>query len=374
MSIAPQKPSVPFFNYRGAFAKDREKFLEIMGAVIDRGAFIMQSDVFEFEAKLAKFVGAKHAFGLANGTDAIQIGLMAGGLKQGDEVLFPSHTMVATPSAIAMAGGVPVPVEMGPDHMMDHTDLERHITSKTKAICPVQVNGRTCNMDAIQAVCDKYGLFIVEDAAQGLGSKWKGKSAGTFGAAGTFSFYPAKVLGCFGDGGGLVTNDDEVADRVTMLRDHGRRADGEIQTWGFNSRLDNIQAAILNFQLETYDDVIARRREIAAKYQALLGDLSELTLPPAPDADADHFDVYQNYEIEADRRDDLKAHLAENNIGTLIQWSGKAVHQWPGLGFNVSLPKTEKFFTRCLMIPMNMTMTDSDIEYVAETIRKFYGR
>lgn len=373
MSLASPTKSIPFFNYRGAFAKDREKFLEIMGTVLDRGAFIMQSDCLDFEKNLAEYLGVKHAFGLANGTDAIQIGLMAAGLKAGDEVLFPSHTMVATPAAIAMAGGVPVPVEMGPDHMMDPSDLERAITSKTRAVCPVQVNGRTCNMDAIQAVCDRHGLFIVEDAAQGLGSKFKGRFAGTFGKAGTFSFYPAKVLGCFGDGGGLVTNDDEVADMVTMLRDHGRREDGEIRMWGFNSRLDNMQAAILNFQLATYDDVIARRRAIAAQYQALLGDMPQLTLPPAPDSDPDHFDVYQNYELEADRRDELKAYLAENGIGTLIQWSGKAVHQWPGLGFNVSLPKTERFFERCLMIPMNMTMTDDDVEIVAGTIRKFYG-
>jgi dTDP-4-amino-4,6-dideoxygalactose transaminase len=362
MSLANPTRNVPFFNYRGAFAKDREQFIGIMTDVLDRGAFIMQQDVRDFEKNLAKYLGVKHAFGLANGTDAIQIGLMAAGLEQGDEVLFPSHTMVATPSAIAMAGGVPVPVEMGPDHMMDHTDLERHITSKTKAICPVQVNGRTCDMDAIQSVCDKHGLFIVEDAAQGLGSKFKGRFAGTFGAAGTFSFYPAKVLGCFGDGGGLVTNDDAVADKVTMLRDHGRREDGEIRTWGFNSRLDNMQAAILNYQLKTYDTIVNRRRAIAKQYQALLGDLENVVLPPGPDSDPDHFD----------RRDELQAHLREKGIGTLIQWSGKAVHQWPGLGFNVSLPKTEKFFERCIMIPMNMTMEDADVEYVAETIRAFY--
>ncbi|MCE9559699.1 MAG: DegT/DnrJ/EryC1/StrS family aminotransferase [Armatimonadetes bacterium] len=373
MSLATPTRNVPFFNYRGAFAQDREKFIEIMTNVLDRGAFIMQSDVFDFEKNLASYLGVKHAFGLANGTDAIQIGLMAAGLKQGDEVLFPSHTMVATPAAIHMAGGIPVPVEMGPDHMMDPGDLERNITSKTKAICPVQVNGRTCDMDAIQAVCDKYGLFIVEDAAQGLGSKFKGRCAGTFGAAGTFSFYPAKVLGCFGDGGGLVTNDDNVADAVTMLRDHGRREDGEIRSWGFNSRLDNMQAAILNFQLESYDSVIARRREIAAQYQAQLGDFDRVVLPPGPD-NGDHFDVYQNYELEADDRDALQVFLKENGIGTLIQWSGKAVHQWEGLGMTgAKLPKTEKFFTRCLMIPMNMTITDEEVGYVTGKIREFYA-
>src|SRR5262249_33720194 len=156
---------------------------------------------------------------------------------------------------------------------------------------------------ALQAVADKHGLVIVEDAAQGLGSKFRGRYAGTFGAAGTFSFYPAKVLGCFGDGGAVVTNDDAVARQIMLLRDHGRDEDGRVVAWGLNSRLDNLQAAILDFKLKTYPQEMARRREIAARYQAGLGDLPQVALPPAPDADPDHFDVYQNYEIEAEGRD-----------------------------------------------------------------------
>lgn len=374
MAVAPAR-SVPFFNYRGAFAKDRERYLEIMAEILDKGAFIMQQELRDFETKLAEFCGAKYAYGLANGTDAIIIGFRAAGLQPGDEVLFPSHTMVATPAAVHFAGGVPVPVECGADHMMDPDDLKRHLTSKTKALAPVQVNGRCCDMDALGAFAKEHGLFIVEDAAQGLGSKFKGQSAGTFGKAGTFSFYPAKVLGCFGDGGGIVTNDDAVAEEIEMLRDHGRRSDGEIRKWGLNSRLDNMQAAILSFQLENYPAVIERRREIAGKYQELLGDMKELALPPAPDADPRHFDVYQNYEIEADRRDELQAHLRERGIGTLVQWSGRAVHQWPELGFgDAKLPKTERFFERCIMIPMNMTITDEEIGYVAGTIKDFYSR
>lgn len=372
-TIAPTR-QVPFFNYRGVFGAQEAAFVRIFKDVLGRGAFIMQSDLFEFEKNLAAFLGVKHAFGVANGTDALIIALRAAGLKPGDEVIVPSHTMVASPASIHFAGGVPVPVDIGPDHMIDPDSARKAVSSKTKAIMPVQVNGRTADMDAIQAIADEHGLFIVEDAAQGLGSKFKGKHAGTFGAAGTFSFYPAKVLGCLGDGGGLVTNDDRVAEQVHMLRDHGRHEDGEIQTWGLNSRLDNLQAAFLDFQLADYPNVVARRRELAGMYQARLGDLEELTLPPAPDSDPNHFDVYQNYELEADRRNELKEFLRERGIGTLIQWSGKAVHQWPKLGFNVSLPATERFFERCLMIPMNMTMSDEDLGYVCDTIREFYRK
>ena len=150
--------------------------------------------------------------------------------------------------------------------------------------------------------------------------------------------------------------------------------DGEVRSWGRNSRLDNLQAAILNYRLGEYDQVIERRRTIASMYQQLLGDMEELQLPPAPDADSDHFDVYQNYELQADSRDCLKQHLAENGIGTLIQWGGKGVHQWESLGFSVRLPKVERFFERCIMLPMNMFINDEDIQFVVETVKEFYRK
>lgn len=238
---------------------------------------------------------------------------------------------------------------------------------------PVSLNGRTCAFDPLVDIAKEHGLKIVEDSAQALGSKYKGKFAGTFGVAGTFSFYPAKILGCFGDGGALVTNDDEVARKTKLFRDHGRDEEtGEVVQWGFNFRLDNLQAAILHLQFKTYDRTIARRREVAQMYQEGLGDLAELTLPPAPDSDPDHFDVYQNYEIEADRRDDLRTYLREKGVGTLVQWGGKAVHQWEKLGFDVSLPATERLFERCLLLPCNLFVSDDDVRYVIDTIRAFY--
>jgi len=366
---------IPFFNYRGAFGSIETELMATIRDVISRGAFIMQRDVVEFEQALAKYLGVKHAFGVGNATDGLYLAYRAAGLKEGDEVIFPSHTMVASPASVHFAGGVPVPVDIGPDHMLDPKVIEKAITKKTRFIMPVQVNGRTCDMDAIQAVADKHGLGIIEDAAQALGSQFKGRKAGSFGVAAAFSFYPAKVLGCLGDGGAVVTNDDAVADRLHQLRDHGRDREGEVSSWGMNSRLDNLQAAILHLQFRDYDTIINHRRSVAATYQRVLGDLKEVTLPPAPDADQRHFDVYQNYEMEADRRDELRAYLKANGIGTLVQWGGKAVHQFERLPLKqVSLPVTERFFTRCIMLPMNMMVSESDAEHVGATVRAFYGR
>jgi dTDP-4-amino-4,6-dideoxygalactose transaminase len=171
-----------------------------------------------------------------------------------------------------------------------------------------------------------------------------------------------------------MTNDDEIHERLLLLRDHGRAPDGDVVLWGLNSRLDNVQAAVLDHKLKTYDQAVARRRAVAAIYRRRLGDLSQLRLPPGPDGDAHHFDIFQNYEIEAQRRDELKAHLREQGVGTLIQWGGKAVHQFRKLGFTQHLPRTDELFARLLMLPMNTALSDDDVEYVCDCIRGFYGR
>lgn len=372
MASTLAKPSIPFFNYRGAFAAREEEFVEIFRDILHRGAFIQQRDLAEFEDALARYLGVSHAFGVGNATDGLIFCFRAAGIKPGDEVIFPSHTMVASPAAVAHCGGIPVPVECGPDHLIDPAAIEAAITERTRAIMPVQLNGRTCRMDEIERIAQKHNLIIIEDAAQALGSRFKGRFAGTFGVASAFSFYPAKILGCFGDGGAVVTNDPEIARKIALLRDHGRNDQGEVEMWGFNSRLDNLQAAILHAQFRDYDEIITRRRSIAAQYESLLSDITELVLPPAPDADGDHFDVYQNYEIEADRRDELKAYLADKGVGTILQWGGTPVHMFRKLGFDVTLPHTERFFERCLMLPMNMMVTDDEVNYIAAAIRAFY--
>jgi dTDP-4-amino-4,6-dideoxygalactose transaminase len=366
-------PQVPFFPYAQLFTRSEKEILEVIADVCRRGAYVLQEDCRDFESHLAEFMGVKHALGVANGTDAIIIGLKAVGIGQGDEVILPSHTYIATAAAVHMVGATPVLAECGPDHMLDAADVERRITSRTAAIMPVQLNGRTCDMDAIGAVAARHELLVCEDAAQGLGSRFRGRSAGSFGAFGTISFYPAKLLGCFGDGGAVITNDDDVAAKLALLRDHGRDGKGRVVTWGCNSRLDNLQAAILDFKLKTFPSDIERRRTVASMYQDGLADVESLALPPAPDADPRHFDVYQNYEVEAESRDELKAFLASQGVHTIIQWAGTPVHQFAELGFTDELPRTDALFERCLMLPMNVALSDDEVGYVIRSIREFYG-
>jgi dTDP-4-amino-4,6-dideoxygalactose transaminase len=365
---------VPFFEYPRLWSDDREEFLSIIDNVSSSGGFILQKAVSDFESELANYAGSNYAVGVGNATDGMEIFLEAIGVNPGDEIIISSHTMLATASAIKVAGGVPIPVDIGTDNLISIQAVEDAITPNTVGIMPTQLNGRICDMDAILAIAKKHGLFVVEDAAQALGAKYKGQHAGTFGLASDISFFPAKVLGCLGDAGGVLVNDKDLYHQIFQLHDHGRDIDGEVRRWGRNSRLDNIQAAILSHKLKTYDKVIARRREAAKMYQDRLGMLNELQLPAPPSMTSDNFDVYQNYELTADNRDELKTFLSEKNIGTLIQWGGKAVHQFTQLGFNQVLPDTERFFERCIMLPMNVFISDTDVDYICESVTEFYRK
>ena len=365
---------VPFFEYPRLWSDDRNEFLSIIDSVSSSGGFILQKAVSDFESELANYAGSNFSVGVGNATDGMEIFLEAIGINPGDEIIISSHTMLATASAIKVAGGTPVPVDIGTDNLISIHGIEEAITPNTVGIMPTQLNGRVCDMDAISAIAKKHNLFIVEDAAQALGARYKGQHAGTFGLAGAISFYPAKVLGCLGDAGGILVNDKDLHHKIYQIHDHGRSIDGEVIRWGRNSRLDNIQAAILSFKFKNYDNVIKRRREIAQMYQERLKSLEELQLPPAPSIDSDNFDVYQNYELQADYRDDLKDYLSEKNIGTLIQWGGKGIHQFTQLGFNQVLPDTDKFFKRCIMLPMNIFISDSDVDYICESVSEFYRK
>jgi dTDP-4-amino-4,6-dideoxygalactose transaminase len=317
------KRSIPFFNYPALFKLQEKEIMDTFHDVLSRGAYILQRDLEEFEENIRELIGVKHVLGVADGTNALILALRAADIGAGDEVIMSSHTYIATAASVHFVGATPVLVECGVDHMIDPESVKQAVTDKTRVIMPTQLNGRTCDMDALRVIADKYGLIIIEDAAQALSSRFKGKYAGTFGLAGTFSFYPAKLLGCFGDGGAVVTNDDNIAKRVALLRDHGRNEEGEVVTWGTNSRLDNVQAAILNLKLKTFKKDMERRREIASMYGQALRKIDDLILPPAPDADERHYDIYQNYELESGHRDELKSFLAERGVGTIIQWVGK---------------------------------------------------
>lgn len=370
-----QKRDIPFFRYSGLIKQNEAEVRARIEDVLARGAFILQKDLAEFEKNLAKFLGVKHAIGVANGTDALIIALKAAGIRDGDEVIMPSHTFIATAAAVKMCGGVPVLVDCQDDHMVSPEAMAKAVTAKTRFLMPVQLNGRTANMDAICEIAGKHKLEIIEDSAQALGSKYKGQVAGSFGKAGMISFYPAKVLGCFGDGGAILTNDDEMAHQMMLLREHGRDPKtGVVVAWGLNSRLDNLHAAVLDAQLKHYPEVMLRRREIASMYHESLSSVPGILLPPAPGSSIEHYDIYQNYEVEFDRRDELKTFLASRGVGTLIQWQGKAVHQFKELGFSQSLPVTERVMERSLMLPMNMFVSDEDVDFVSSSIRLFYGR
>jgi len=363
---------VPFFDYSRLFLDNKKQLQNILEDVGGRGAYIMQQDLVKFETQLSKYTGAKFAVGVGNATDGLELSWLAIGLKKGDEVIISSHTMIATASAIVTAGGIPVPVEIGFDNLIDPQAISAAITKNTVGISPTQLNGRTCDMKSIMKIATENNLAVVEDAAQALGSKFNNQCAGTFGDAASFSFFPAKVLGTLGDGGGVVTSKKDIYEKVYQLHDHGRDTEGQTKSWGRNSRLDNLQAAILNKKFEQYDEVIQRRRAIANIYHENLKELEQLQLPPAPSNSGEYFDIFQNYELQADNRDQLREHLSNQGIGTIIQWGGKAVHQWEGLGFNLKLPKVEKFFTKCLMLPMNIFVSDEDLFYICDSIKRFY--
>jgi len=363
---------VPFFDYPRLFLPEERELTAIFREVGLRGAFVLQEDLARFERNLAAYLGVKYALGVGNATDGLLLALRAAGIGPGDEVIFCSHTMVATAAAIHFAGAIPVPVECGPDHLIDPEAVGNAVTSRTRAIVPTQLNGRTADMDALGSIAQQHGLAIVEDSAQALGSRFEGRAAGSFGVAGAISFFPAKMLGCLGDGGAVVTDSEDLYRRVTELRDHGRGADGEIVSWGLNSRLDNLQAAILDYRLASYGTVIERRRALARSYHDRLVAIKQMKLPPGPDDDLNRFDVFQNYEIEVERRDELRAFLTSRQIGTALPWGGKAVHQWPGLGFRSRLPFTERLFERVLLLPLNLSLMDYDVHYICTAIEDFF--
>ncbi len=369
---------VPFFDWSGLYNERADEFGRIIQETLTRGGFILQRDVDEFEEKLVAFTGVKNVVAVSDGTNSILLGLRAIGLKPGDEVIIPSHSFIAAAQSIHFAGGVPVPVELDEsDWLVDPCAMEAAITPKTKVLMPVHVNGRICNMDPILDIARRHNLMVLEDSAQAVGATYKGQPAGGIGAWGSYSFYPSKTLGCFGDAGAFVSQDAQLAEKVRTMRNHGANRQKTIElsvdTWGTNCRMDNVHAAILVYKLGYYAQAIHRRREIAAQYHAAFKDIDDLRLPPPPVENGDYFDVYQNYELCSSRRDALRAYLSERNIGTIIQWGGFGIHQLHGLGFTQTLPKTDRFFATSFLLPMNHILTDAQVEYVIESVKAFYA-
>jgi len=365
---------VPFVNYPEHY---RRMWNEVIGAIseaLSRGDLLLRDQLKQFETDIASFVGAKYAVGLNSGTDALFFSLKAAGIGAGDEVITVSHTFVATIAAIFFNGGMPILVDVGEDMNMDVEQIEQKISLKTKAIIPTHLNGRLCNMKKLMEIANEHNLIVIEDAAQALGASFNGKKGGSFGLTGCFSLYPAKMLGAAGDGGFLTTNDEEIAEKTRLLRDHGQdRKTGKILFYGFNSRLDNVQAAILNVKLKYLPKWIERRREIAKIYHEGLSDTAKVKLPQPPTKATPHYDVYQNYVIRVKERDALVQFLEKNSVETMVSWRIPN-HLQPSLNLShFKLPNTEKLSAEVVSLPMYPELSDEQVHYVIDVMHDFYG-
>jgi len=363
---------VPFVNYPLQYHNLEKEIDAAIKSVLNRGDLILRKDVEEFEKNLSSFLELKYAIGVNSGTDALILSLKAAGIGPGDEVITVSHTFVASIASIIHVGAKPILIEVKEDFTMDVDKIEEVITPKTKAILPVHLNGRVCDMEKLMEIARKHNLIVIEDAAQALGARFKNKMAGTFGVAGCFSFYPAKLLGAFGDAGAVVTNNEEIAEKTRLFRDHGQKTKTEILCYGFTSRLDNIQATFLNLKFRYLPEWIERRRGIASIYNKGLADIKGIELPPAPGSDERYFDTYQNYVLKVEKRDELFNFLKEKGVETLIK-DPIANHKQPGLGLShFNLPYSEKLAEQVISLPMYPELTQEQIEYVIDSVREFY--
>ncbi len=362
---------VPFVDPRAHYAKLKTEIDAAIADCLSQGDLVCRRHLHDFESHLASFVGVKYAVGVNSGYHALHFALLGAGVGPGDDVITAAHTFVATVSAIVHCGARPVLVDVGADYNMEPESLERVMTARTKAIIPVHLNGRLCEMETVLAVARRHGLAVIEDAAQALGATYDGRVAGSLGEAGCFSFYPFKILGGFGDGGAITTNDPHIARMATLLRYNGEdRETGEYHHHGHTALLDNVQAAVLDVKLRYLPEWIERRRRIAELYRTGLSDISEVALPHFPDAR--RRDIYQNYVIRTAMRDRLRAHLKEKGIETLVHWP-KPMWEHKGLHLDPpSLPETERICREVLSLPMSAETTDEQVRLTVGAIREFF--
>ena len=366
--------SIPFCEYNKLFSPYVEDLLNITQNIIEDGSFIMGRDLQEFEKNFAKKIGARYAVGVGNATDGLEMLLAAHDMPEGAEVLVSSHTMTATASAVVSSGGQPIPVDIDELGMMDPSDLHKHLTPRTWAIMPTQLNGAICQISELKNFAEQHNLLVFEDSAQAFGASLNGKFAGNFGCGGVFSFYPAKILGCLGDGGMIVINDEEKFKKLRSMRDHGRTVTGDVSVDGRNSRLDNLQAAFLNYFLSNhFDNWIEHRKNLTVIYDTEFAKIEEVSVPKYNFREG-HNSVFQNYEILVENRDELEAFLHTNGVSTLRQWSGKPIHQLEIFSSNTSLVKTEEYFKRYIMLPLNHAITKDQVTMISRLVCEFYAK
>jgi len=341
--------------------------------VLDNGWYILGNETRLFEAEFAGYIGSAHGIGVGSGTEALHLALAACDVGNGDEVITVSHTAVATVAAIELAGGTPVLVDIDPDfYTIDPEKIESAITSRTRVIIPVHIYGQPADMDPIMKIATKHGLRVIEDCAQAHGASYRGKRVGSIGDMGCFSFYPTKNLGALGDGGMVVTNDDKLAEKARLLREYGWAERYVSYYAGWNSRLDEIQAAILRVKLKYLDEANARRTNIADVYGRALDGFDVIL----PEKRNDCVHVFHLYVIRSKRRDELLTFLKETNgIRALIHYP-VPVHRQPAykhLGRDAQLTETEKIACEIISLPMYPELSESDIVTIINTTKKFAG-
>ena len=364
---------VPILDLKAQYAAIKDEVIQAISEVCDSQSFALGPAVAEFEEKIAAYCNSNYAIGVSSGTDALIVSLMALEIKPGDEVITTPFTFFATAGSIVRLGAKPVFVDVDPDsYNIDPSAIEQKITEKTRAIVPVHLFGQVAQMKAIMEIAERHDLAVIEDAAQAIGASQDGIKCGNFGDCGCFSFYPAKNLGGFGDGGLVTTNREELADKIRVLRNHGQNPRYFYKMIGGNFRLDGIQGAVLTVKLKYLDGWNEKRRHNAALYDRIFAD----SPVKPPKLDANNVGIYHQYTVTVSERDKLQKFLAENNIGSAIFYP-KPLHLqdcFSDLGYRPSdFPIAERLCNEVLSLPIYPELVPDQVEYVANTVLKFYG-
>jgi dTDP-4-amino-4,6-dideoxygalactose transaminase len=361
---------IPFLNLGLINSRYKDEIKEAMNRVLLSGWYTQGVELTKFEKEFSAYCGTKHCIGVGNGLDALRLILHAYNIGPGDEVIVPANTYIASILAISQNGAIPVLVEPHNDsYNIDPIEIEKKITRKTKAIMIVHLYGQSVDMNPINMIAEQYRLLVIEDAAQAHGAYYQNKRVGNLGDAAGFSFYPGKNLGALGDGGAITTNDDDLAERIRALRNYGSHIKYENLYKGYNSRLDEIQAAILRIKLKTLDEDNRKRREISRLYRTKIAN-ELIFLPEAIGGEESH--VWHLFVIRTKKREELKNYLAEHGVETLIHYpipphKQKAYKEWESL----NLPLTEKIHKEVLSLPISPVMDEKDAIEVIELINRF---
>lgn len=368
---------IPMVDLAGQYQKIKPEIDRAIQAVLDHTGFINGPEVKAFEKELAAYLGCREVIACGNGTDALQIAMMALGLKPGDEVITTSFTFVATVEVVALLGITPVFADVLPGTFnIDPADVERKITPRTKAIVPVHLFGQTADMDALMDIAKKHGLYVIEDNCQAIGGTYTSRDgarrrSGTIGHIGTTSFFPSKNLGCYGDGGALFTDDEALAKKVRRVCNHGSDVRYYHEVVGVNSRLDSLQAAVLRVKLKHLDGYAAARSKAASFYDDAFNGLPGITVPERSAA-SDHVFHQYTLRVAGGRRDGLKKHLEDNGVSAMIYYpvpchlqSAYKTTRFP----EGSLPVTERLAAEVLSLPMNTELTSEQLAHIAATVK-----